>query len=392
MFAKTNIVIFAAGGGNDVFSSIGYIKAHISKYKFDRIAIVSVLGLTPFHSNEPIKENYRNVEQPLIKPTKELHRYLPFHTPKEIYCMEKLIPELLEEFTPYVKNYVSMSPKYSAYEQSHNLRKLFNEWEMHPSDTLLNIVDFGGDILTNGLQSSIISPELDAYTLAVVQNLSEYTNKISVCFPGVDGELPKKYLSDCCENSLKQSINLNQWYDILNKIYDKLKDARQGNTIPNMIRVLDRLQNNNYNIECELHKKWVIGKKVYSHQTFIDIDIKLQENVHVFDMISYNPFVTVFNSTEYDLVKVIDHINKIYEMQEITDDTFQSSDFHLQYLRKDLDGKWTNRDILYNNTDNVNDNKQSVMFVNTIPYVIQKDKEKIVRDIESLKTFDLLYG
>jgi hypothetical protein len=35
------------------------------------------------------------------------------------------------------------------------------------TDTTVMIVDFGGDILTNGKQSTIISPELDAFSLAL---------------------------------------------------------------------------------------------------------------------------------------------------------------------------------------------------------------------------------
>lgn len=161
MLTKKKVIVFAAGGGNDVFSAIAYIKAHMHQ-RFEEIALVCVLGFTPFHSNTIAVPG--DTESPLIRPTNTMHRYLQLDPPKEIICMEKLIPTMLQDFAPYVTKYICMSPKYSAIEQAVNLTKLFIEWNMCFDDTLLNIVDFGGDILTNGMQSSIISPELDAYT------------------------------------------------------------------------------------------------------------------------------------------------------------------------------------------------------------------------------------
>ncbi len=384
MFNKKNIIIFAAGGGNDVFSAMAYAKAYLCDYDFDQVALISVLGFTPFHSNDPIKINDVNTEQPFIKPTQNMHRYLQLHNPKEIYNMEKLIPNMLQDFAPEIVNYICMSPKYSAIEQANNLRQLFNEWNMLPENTLLNIVDFGGDILTNGKQSSIISPGLDAFTLAVVQNLSEYLSKISVCFPGVDGELQKDYLTTCCNDSAKYEINTFKWYNILDKIYDKIKDKRIGNTIPNMIKTLMNmnLNDNTFNVT----KKWIIGKQSYSFTKEIDLNLDLQKYVHIFNAINYNPFVDIFNSTDYELTKVIKHITTIYDSQNIDKDTIQSSDFHLQFLRKDLDNKWTNKHLVYG------DSNQNVMMVNIIPYPILIDKCKINGEINNLKTFDILYS
>lgn len=387
MFNKKNIILFAAGGGNDVFSTLAYNKAFISKYKFEKIALVSVLGLTPFHNNEVVKPGILNIEEPLIKPSREMHRYLTFNSsdtnnPKEIYNMEKLLPDLVDEFTPEIENYICMSPKYSAKEQADNLRKLFIKWEMCSETTLLNIVDFGGDILTDGRQSSIISPELDAYTLAVVGNLNEYLSKICVCFPGVDGELYPEYLSEKCSDSVKYDVNDDEWIDVLGKIYDRLKDKRPGNTIPNMLNVLK-------GEKCSLSKKWVVGKKPYSFKKETILDSELQRSIHMFDMIYYtlNPYVQIFNSEDYDLVKVISYIMKIYDSQVKDENTFQSTDFHLQYIRKDLNDMWTGKHLLYEN-----DIKQLTMMIDLVPYVISKDKETIAEDIENLKGYDILYS
>lgn len=88
------------------------------------------------------------------------------------------------------------------------------------NNTSIQIVDFGGDILTDKDQSSIISPELDAYTLAVVKNLSEYSSKLIVCFPGVDGELHEDYLLEYCKNNSISSIEVNTsvWLEALTLI------------------------------------------------------------------------------------------------------------------------------------------------------------------------------
>lgn len=65
----------------------------------------------------------------------------------------------------------------------------------------------------------------------------------------------------------------------------------------------------------------------------------------------------------------------------------QSSDLFLQYLRKDLDGKWTNKHIFYDDND---DKNQQVMMVDELPYVISKDNINI-NNIEK-KLWDLIYS
>lgn len=254
MIIELHIIIFAAGGGNDVFSAIAYIESFNTNFK--KIAIVSVLGFTPFHSNTEIKQDIINIELPLIKPTKQFHRYIQTLEPKEISNTEKLIEEMINENSSCISDYICMSPKYSSVVQAINLRNLFIEWNMLEENTLLNIVDFGGDILTNGLQSSIISPELDAYTLSVVReicNHTKYIGNISVCFPGIDGELNADYLSDIClnDNIAIYEFDKQIMHDKLSKIYLKLKDIRPGNTIPNMINVLESKTNDKISIQTK---------------------------------------------------------------------------------------------------------------------------------------------
>lgn len=70
-----NTIIFAAGGGNDVFSAIAYIKATNKK----NVALISVLGLTPFHC----LTNDDKIEPPYIIPTSTMSRFIVKDPPKK---------------------------------------------------------------------------------------------------------------------------------------------------------------------------------------------------------------------------------------------------------------------------------------------------------------------
>lgn len=371
MFNTDNIIIFAAGGGNDVFSAIAYIES--LKHTFKKIALVSVLGFTPFHSNTEIKQNIINIELPLIKPTKEFRRYIQTLNPKEIQNTEKFLETIISENSESIDNYICMSPKYSSIVQAQNLHKLFIEWDIRPESTLLNIVDFGGDILTDGLQSSIISPELDAYTLSLVRELCKnykYNGNISVCFPGIDGELNYDYLSDYCNNKriAKYDFNKDIMHDKLTKIYLHLKNTRPGNTIPNMIKILEMTSENNI-VNITTKKHWVVNKQKVSVNINTCIDLNLQSHIYVFDLDINNPFANLFNTEPYNLAHIIKSIVDIYALQNKSDETVQSSDLFLQYLRQDTNGYFTNKHLIYGN---------KVMFVDVYPYIIKDHQTDII--------------
>jgi hypothetical protein len=396
---KRNIIVFAAGGGNDVFSALAYIKCHLQDY--NKIGLVSVLGFTPLHTNINSL-----IEPPCIIPNCNMKRYILCDPIKEITCCEKLIPKLLDIMDLNVKT-VCISPKYSAIDQAVNLSTLFDEWELPSNDTLLNVVDFGGDILTDGNQSSIISPGLDAYTLAVVTNLNNYESKLSICFPGVDGELNVDYLTnklnssgykipinvdnrldgqlnvDYRTNKLNSSgykipINIDNWLEQLNIISSHV--TRTGNTIPNMISVLQTLKLEDINnvdelIPIKISKHWVYNNNKFFKQFNPSVSKKLQQYIHVMDIPNDNPFVPIFNDPNYDLLNLVKHINKIYRSQELSTDSFQSCDLYLQYLRKDGSGKWTNKEIfLY----------QDTMIVDIFPYY----SKQLDHEHETIKCFN----
>lgn len=121
-------------------------------------------------------------------------------------------------------------------------------------------VDFGGDILTDGKQSPIISLESDAFSSRLGHNLIQkgYESKLTVCFPGVDGELTSDYLTSICEKFCVEtiSIDIDDWKHSLRTVYEYVKNEHPGNTIPNMLSVLDSSLCNMLDIK----KRWKIGR------------------------------------------------------------------------------------------------------------------------------------
>jgi hypothetical protein len=109
---KKNIIVFAAGGGNDIFSSLAYINCHLTEYKKNEknIALIGILGFTPLHTI-----NDKLFEEPLIVPNNEMKRYLLCEPIKQISCQERLLPKLINEITPNITKYICMSPKYFHY-------------------------------------------------------------------------------------------------------------------------------------------------------------------------------------------------------------------------------------------------------------------------------------
>lgn len=218
--SKNEYCDICCGGGNDIFSSLAYININLLG-KFNKIGLIGVLGFTPLHLCEG-----SNIEPELLRGG-NIKRYV---AGKEVYCNENKLIELL----PDNVNHALVSTKYSAVVQANNLRTLFTEWGLSPNDTILRIIDYGGDILTDGNQPTIISPGLDAYTLAMVSCLNTYKSELYVCFPGVDGELDSGYLTQYCEtySISSEPIDESAWIYELTKVYECIKDTRPGNTIP----------------------------------------------------------------------------------------------------------------------------------------------------------------
>lgn len=381
---ERNLVIITAGGGNDVFSGIAYLNSITKNFAYNKIILVGILGLTPIHldiESSVLEHNKLYSEQPIIFPTKNLKRFLLMHKPKEIYASEKILPELLYQLVPKHLNIecFCLSSKYGAKEQAINLINVLKQMDCSSIDTDIDIVDFGGDILTDGKQSSIISPELDAFTLAIVRHMTGFNRRIVVCFPGVDGELDKMYLKHMCENVCKKSISIDKkiWYENLTKIYAKISLCRPGNTIPNMLKILTN------NDDVKIDKSFTIDKTKFNLSKKIDIDFDLQDKIYIFDINIDNPYTEIYNKHDYDLKSLFESVLDIYNLQNIDKNTRQLTDLHLQYLRKDMNSKFTNKELILNN----NDDLQDVMFINILPYHLSGNPNCIDL-ISILKTYD----
>jgi len=70
-----NLVVIAAGGGNDVFSAIAYINSHHVNKNYNKIILFGILGLTPFHTNNVLNPDDINIEESIMIPTSNTKRY-----------------------------------------------------------------------------------------------------------------------------------------------------------------------------------------------------------------------------------------------------------------------------------------------------------------------------
>lgn len=72
----------------------------------------------------------------------------------------------------------------------------------------------------------------------------------------------------------------------------------------------------------------------------------------------------MFNKEPYDLTHIVRGIIDIYKLQDKSVDTIQSSDLFLQYLSQDIEGNYTNKNLIGN----------KVMFVYVYPFIIKHEK------------------
>ena len=95
---------------------------------------------------------------------------------REIYANEKLLPSIIEELFPEIE-----SLKYTPWENKLCLFWHCKSCQLSWASKIYfrNLLYFKEVILTDGNQSSIISPYLNVYTLTLVTNI-QYK---SICFP-----------------------------------------------------------------------------------------------------------------------------------------------------------------------------------------------------------------
>lgn len=330
---KPHVVVIGAGGGNDVFSCIAYIENTLATPQASyqcatpqaSYLLVGMLGLTPFHYPEPIEDSNTYTEPMIIVSSVSMSRYIPCHPPKKIACMETHLAHLYP-------NSICMSTKYSIPEQTKALHSLLLERGMTPETTEIHLVDFGGDILSDGTEGSIISPELDAYSLALVESMMRlgYNASVYVCFPGVGGELSTKRLRHYLhrESVTREGIDKKAWHKSLSQILSHIKHERPGNTLPAMIGCLEG------KYEFTLHKKWHVNDKTYLWTKEVELDKDMQV-VYRVPLPIANPYKEAIleMGDNYCLDGLLNAVVDIYSKQECTENRAQSSDLFLQYLR-----------------------------------------------------------
>lgn len=318
-----NKIVIAAGGGNDVFTSL----AHIQSQGYSSTVLFGILGFTPFHSQGP-----DDVEERILLEPGNVERYI---LRKKIYTLENHLQFLVNENIEVRL----ISSKYSVVKVAQEIREYLSKKGFTPETTSIDLVDYGGDILTDGNQNTIISPGLDAFSLALTRELKEYASRLIVYFPGVDGELPSSYLKECCENS-KDTLTIDkvQWKNKLTNIFSYISHRRPGNTIPNILKVLEG------DNKLQLTKKWIVDGVVRTSVRPFEVDLSLQDKGYVFglDQVT-NPYSSVFSEPDYCIWDGLCHVLEIYNRQ-VEENTGRSCDFFLQHIVQDSKGLWSNRE------------------------------------------------
>ncbi len=346
-----NVVLIAAGGGNDTFSIIPLAKHFINKGK--RVSIFGVVGFTPFHTNmNPImnpKLTPNLTEKPIMNPY-NLRRFMTYIDTnndgtniKEIKNNECLVPEVVKKLELHVDKYLVISPKYQPKYISNKIDEILSELSYKPCETSIIVADFGGDILTDGI-STTFSPGLDSFSLQVANYMNHnYKKEVFLCFPGVDGELPPSYMRDIVTNLSTRTIPIDKklWKSSLVSIFDIIGKRRPGNTIPNMLKIID-------NKEVTSFKKRLIVRKTSIIKEYdLDIDYDLCENIHVFsliDVIKLNPFSRIKYTDLLHMFTKIHSIYKSHDNSKYDFDKYEShicTDFNLQYIVMDSQNKYT---------------------------------------------------
>lgn len=300
-----------------------------------------ILGFTPFHSQGP-----DDVEERILLEPGNIERYI---LRKKIYTLENYLPFLANENTSartlpdLITSSVEVrliSSKYSVVKVAQEIREYLSKKDFTSENTSIDLVEYGGDILTDGNQNTIISPGLDAFSLALTRELKEYSSRLVVYFPGVDGELPSSYLRECCENS-KDTLTIDKvlWKKKLTHIFSVIGHRRPGNTIPNILKVLEG------DNKLQLGKKWMVDGVVRTSVRPFEVDLSLQDKGYVFELSQVNnPYSSVFSQPEYCLWDGLCHILEIYNRQVEGENTGRSSDFFMQHIVEDSKGLWSNRE------------------------------------------------
>ena len=146
-----------------------------------------------------------------------------------------------------------------------------------------------------------------------------------------------------------------------------------------MIKILTHLKCGGKKPDIYIDKYWVINHEKVNMNRKLHMDYGLSMYIHEMELPTYNPFVSIFNSVNYSLTEVVKGIVDIYNRQKPDENSVQSCDLYLQYLRKDSAGCWTNLEL--------NDSAE-IMIVDIYPYIFSDDTKTIDNNINILRYTD----
>lgn len=337
------VVLMAAGGGNDNFSVLPF-----SQYLGSQglhTAAFGIVGFTPFHISE-------GAERPTFAPTATMERHLVLGPQgRRIRSSESRIPAILGELTHPLTSYGLVSPKFQpaaiARAVEREIDRLKDAHGLSDDGVELWVLDFGGDIFSNGSVTTI-SPGLDATVLRVARELRPTLRRhIAATWLGVDGELPPELLRMILQahqgaEILRAELNPHGlWRGAFGEIFKTHMQDRLGNTIPlmNASIAADDM------VEAVLRKGLRVGPVSVGQEFPVRLDPRLVRQFRLFDVEAVyqsNPFA---HYEPGDLLGRYLHIEGVYDGADAAEThgyaPQRGSDFLMQYIRRNgATGAW----------------------------------------------------
>lgn len=351
------IFLFSIGGGSDTFS--GLIPTTYLRHLGFKVFHFGVLSPTAHHF-----QGERGLDQPeeaILKPSSDLQRAILTNPPLLIGNTETQLVDFarsLPLFEPDSSFLLSAKrpPSEMANELTRLMDQLLSDQGQSRSNALVIAADFGADILSQG-EASTISPDLDAMVLRQLIELPDDFAKLSWLFwPGVDGELSPEDLREklkALEPQILASSQLSlqaEWMLDFDRLFKtKIAHIRAGNTIPLSFEILrDTTQRAAYS--STIKKKFAVAKQRLEKNFAVRLDPELVRTSYLIDiraLFAGNPFAQINAIDGLDFFLKVQKIYRTHELESAKKSDYapqNGSDYLLQYLRLDSNGRWTSRE------------------------------------------------
>lgn len=224
------VLFLGTGGGNDVFSCrLAMASLWKLGWRWNRCAIAGVIS--PFHEHSVVPiEGLDGVS--LTK--RDSRRHIVRHDLKEeIPFVDSCVARMIEDEHPYGCEYVyAISLARGSVGVQAALKSLERALYKY-----VVLVDVGGDILFNGLDTHVLSPMFDAMVLRGFTD-SKVSGVLFECGPGTDGEIDtdllKTRLASLAQDEAHAlDADLINWFEVLYKYW--IEPCRPGRTVPTLI-------------------------------------------------------------------------------------------------------------------------------------------------------------